>query len=119
MGPGRNSSQDELLRTLKLEKEFERRVQEEEEEEEEDQVCNRNGQIGRQSMRSNVSNERPSQEAAERIQDVMRAAHERDDSRNNINKSNNNYTPPGRWTNSHAQMNGNAGVGRVQNSQNM
>jgi len=118
LGPSRNPSQEELLRTLKLEKEFERRVQEEEEEEEEDQVCSRNGLIGRQSLRGSVTNERPSQEAAERIQDVMRAAHERDESRNSMSKSNN-YTSSGRWTNAHAQMNGNAGLGRLQNNQNM
>lgn len=119
LGPSRNPSQEELLRTLKLEKEFERRVQEDDEEDEEDQVCSRNGlNPTRQSLRS-ASSERPSQEAAERIQDVMRAAHERDESRNSLNKGNN-FTPPGRWTNAHAQMNGNAGSGgRLPNNQNM
>lgn len=39
LGPNRNQIQEEQLRALKLEKEFERRAQEEEEEEEdEDQV---------------------------------------------------------------------------------
>jgi hypothetical protein len=112
------SSEFSPITSGKKEKEFERRVQEDDEEEEEDQVCNRNGFVGRQSLRSSATSERPSQEAAERIQDVMRAAHERDESRNSMNKSQNSYTPPGRWTNSHAQMNGNAGVGRIPNNQN-
>ena len=119
MGPSRNPSQEELLRTLKLEKEFERRVQEEDDDEEDDQICNRNGHVGRQSLRgAGVTNERPSQEAAERIQDVMRAAHERDESRASMSKGNN-YTPPGRWSNAHAQMNGNGATGRIPNNQNM
>ena len=38
LGPNRNQSQEEQLRTLKLDKEFERRAQEEEDDDDEDQV---------------------------------------------------------------------------------
>lgn len=38
LGPNRNQIQDEQLRALKLEKEFERRAQEEDEEDDEDHV---------------------------------------------------------------------------------
>lgn len=38
LGPNRNQSQEEQLRALRLEKEFERRAQEEEDDDEEDHV---------------------------------------------------------------------------------
>ncbi|XP_050542344.1 afadin isoform X2 [Daktulosphaira vitifoliae] len=71
LGPNRTVSQEEQLRALRLEKEFERRAQEEGEDEEEDDQ----------------------QEANERVQQLMRNAQQQSDRRGptNISKTPNNY----------------------------
>ncbi|KAK7595248.1 hypothetical protein V9T40_013073 [Parthenolecanium corni] len=95
LGANRNQLQEEQLRSLKLDKEFERRAQEEDDDDDEDQ------------------------EATERVQNLMKATREHDELRSSggggggvvTTKAANNFSPhapAARWTNVQPHANGTA-----------